>query len=67
MAAAAVQGAGVALLPVSMVADELRHERLAQPFSAQVSTGRYWLTRLKSRPLTGAMREFRGWLLAASA
>ena len=67
MAAAAVQGVGVALLPVSMIADELRHERLVQPFGTQVSTGRYWLTRLKSRPETGAMRQFRAWLLQSAA
>lgn len=67
MAAAAMQGAGVALLPVSMIADELRHERLVQPFGTQVSTGRYWLTRLKSRPETGAMRQFRTWLLQSAA
>lgn len=67
MAAAAMQGGGVALLPVAMIAHELRHERLVQPFGTQVATGRYWLTRLKSRPMTGAMRAFRGWLLAAAA
>lgn len=67
MAAAAMQGAGVALLPASMIADELRHERLVQPFGTQVSTGRYWLTRLKSRPETGAMRQFRTWLLQSAA
>jgi len=67
MAAAAMQGAGVALLPVSMIADELRHGRLVQPFGTQVSTGRYWLTRLKSRPETGAMRQFRAWLLQSAA
>lgn len=63
MAAAAAQGAGVALLPASMIAHELRHERLVQPFAIEVTSGRYWLTRLKSRPVTAAMREFRAWLL----
>lgn len=67
MAAAAAQGAGVALLPPSMVGDELRQERLVQPFAVEVSTGRYWLTRLKSKPESGAMRAFRTWLLGAAS
>ena len=63
MAAAAVQGMGIALLPAVMFAQELRHERLVQPFDIHVTTGRYWLTRLKSKPVSAAMREFRTWLL----
>ena len=63
MAAAAAQGAGVALLPPLMFAEELRKERLVQPFELGVSLGRYWLTRLKSRPVTAAMREFRAWVM----
>ncbi len=63
MAAAAVQGIGIGLLPPTMIAAELRDERLVQPFGVEVSTGRYWLTRLKSRPVSKAMREFRQWLL----
>lgn len=66
MAAAAVQGAGVALLPPSMVGGELRQERLVQPFAVEVATGRYWLTRLKSRAPTPAMSAFRDWLLQAA-
>jgi LysR family transcriptional regulator of beta-lactamase len=31
-----------------------------------VTLGRYWLTRLKSRPETDAMRMFAAWLQAAS-
>ncbi|MCM5682805.1 LysR family transcriptional regulator [Schlegelella sp. S2-27] len=65
MAAAAVQGMGIALLPPTMFALDLRHERLVQPFDIQVPTGRYWLTRLKSKPVSAPMREFRQWLLAA--
>ncbi|WP_298923257.1 LysR family transcriptional regulator [uncultured Ramlibacter sp.] len=67
MAAAAMQGAGVALLPAAMVAADLRHERLAQPFALEVAAGRYWLTRLQSRPVSPAMQAFRQWLLAAVA
>jgi LysR family transcriptional regulator of beta-lactamase len=57
---------GIALLPPSMVAHELRHERLVQPFAIEVVSGRYWLTRLKSRPVTAAMRDFRTWLMATA-
>ena len=62
MADAAAQGAGVALLPIAMFGDALRGERLVQPFDVGVTLGRYWLTRLKSRPVNGAMRTFADWL-----
>jgi LysR family transcriptional regulator of beta-lactamase len=65
MAEAAVQGTGVALLPVRMFERDLRQERLVQPFPIEVTLGAYWLTRLKSRPETRAMQVFRAWLLAA--
>ncbi|WP_431095749.1 LysR substrate-binding domain-containing protein [Polaromonas aquatica] len=67
MAEAAAQGAGVALLPVSLFARELQEERLARPFSLEIQNGSYWLTRLKSRRLTGAMGVFRDWLTRACA
>lgn len=63
MASAAMQGFGVALLPPSMFMLELRQGRLVQPFDVQITQGRYWLTRLKSRPPSTAMNEFRDWLL----
>lgn len=63
MAAAAAQGIGVALLPPAMFGEELRTERLVQPFALGVSLGRYWITRLKSRTPTQAMRVFQGWVL----
>jgi LysR family transcriptional regulator, regulator of gene expression of beta-lactamase len=66
MAEAAVQGAGVALLPVCMFERDLRQERLVQPFPIEVTLGAYWLTRLQSRAETRAMRAFRDWLLACS-
>ena len=40
MAEAAVQGAGVALLPVRMFERELRQERLIQPFAIERDAGR---------------------------
>jgi LysR family transcriptional regulator of beta-lactamase len=64
MAEAAVQGAGIALLPACMFGRHLREGSLVQPFALEVSLGAYWLTRLKSRPETGAMRAFRDWLQA---
>ena len=65
MAEAAVQGAGVALLPVCMFERDVQQERLIQPFPIDVTLGAYWLTRLKSRAETRAMHAFRDWLLAA--
>ena len=62
MAAAAAGGAGVALLPVRLFEQDLASGRLVQPFNTRVDTGRYWLTRLKSRPETSAMSAFREWL-----
>ncbi len=65
LAEAAAQGAGVALLPARMFARDLQQGRLARPFALEVHTGGYWLTRLKSRAESAAMRAFRDWLLAA--
>ena len=62
-AAAAAAGAGVALLHVRLFAQDLASDRLAQPFDLSVETGRYWLTRLKSRPEWAAMAAVRGWRL----
>ena len=67
MAEAAAQGAGVALLPTALFGEALRSERLAQPFDIGVTLGRYWLTRLKSRPESDAMRTFADWLQARIA
>jgi LysR family transcriptional regulator of beta-lactamase len=63
MAYAAVQGVGVALLPVGMFSRDLDEGRLVRPFKDEVATGRYWLTALKSKPLTPGMRLFRDWLV----
>jgi len=64
LAHAAAQGAGVALLPVVLFADDIARKRLACPFDARVYLGSYWLTSLKSKPLSAAMQAFRSWLLA---
>jgi LysR family transcriptional regulator of beta-lactamase len=63
MAEAAVQGAGVALLPAMMFERDLRQGRLVRPFGAEVTLGAYWLTRLKSRAESAAMAALRTWLL----
>lgn len=63
LAAAAAQGAGVALLPRSMFEHDLWAGRLVQPFAVQVSLGRYWLTHLQSRAMSPAMVQFSDWLL----
>lgn len=62
MATAAAAGQGVALAPPAMFARELAAEILVQPFAATIDAGRYWLTRLISRPESDAMARFRGWL-----
>lgn len=62
MVSAAVAGFGVALAPSAMFTRELASELLVQPFAVEVDVGRYWLTRLMSRPETVAMRMFRDWL-----
>jgi LysR family transcriptional regulator of beta-lactamase len=67
LAAAAAGGAGVALLPITMFGQELREQRLVQPFDVEVSLGSYWLTRLQSKPPTAAMERFREWLMGECA
>jgi LysR family transcriptional regulator, regulator of gene expression of beta-lactamase len=63
LAAAAAQGAGIALLPRSMFLHDLQLGRLAQPFAFQVRVGSYWLTQLQSRAVSPSMAQFRNWLL----
>ena len=67
MAMAAMAGAGVALLPAAMFTQMLDADTLVQPFDITVETGRYWLTRLKTRSASAAMTAFRGWLIHAMA
>ena len=61
MAATAV-GLGVALVPVAIFGRDLNLGHLVQPFDIEITTERYWLTRLKSREDSSAMVRFRGWL-----
>ena len=44
---------------------DLASGRLVQPFDLSVDAGRYWLTRLKSRPETAAMAAVKEWLQQA--
>jgi LysR family transcriptional regulator of beta-lactamase len=64
MVHAASQGAGVALAPPIMFGRELHARQLVQPFQTTVEVGSYWLTSLRSKPLSAAMEAFRAWCLA---
>ncbi|MBB4130660.1 LysR family transcriptional regulator AmpR [Xanthomonas sp. 3075] len=64
LASAAAAGAGVALLPLPMFRQDLDAGRLVCPFPIQIDAGRYWLTRLRSRPEGDADARLRDWLLA---
>ncbi len=63
MVEAAMRGMGVALVPVRMFEHEIEGGRLRRPFLAEISAGSYWLTWLKSKPLTNGGQVFRAWLL----
>ncbi|PVE51130.1 LysR family transcriptional regulator [Rhizobium rhizogenes] len=67
MVEAALQGSGVALAPPLMFQRHLSAGDLVQPFPVYVSKGCYWLTRLKSRPVTNAMATFAAWLKEKAA
>jgi LysR family transcriptional regulator of beta-lactamase len=58
---AATQGVGVVLAPPVMFGRELHTRQLIQPFPTTVEAGGYWLTSLRSRPMSGAMEAFRAW------
>jgi len=64
---AAAAGQGIALAPAAMFTRELAAEILVQPFAIEIDAGRYWLTRLMSRPETDAMARFRDWLTRETA
>ena len=67
MVDAAMDGFGVALAPPMLFAHELASGRLRQPFELTVPLGAYYLTRLKSRPMSPAMQMVRSWLLEEAA
>ena len=66
LAEMAAQGHGVALLPHRLFESWQKTGRLVRPFDHEVAVGRYWLTRLQSRPETAGMRSFRRWLESAA-
>lgn len=63
MVEAAAQGAGVALAPAAMFERELLNGTLIRPFDAEVDAGSYWLTCLKSKAMSPAMRSFSVWIV----
>ncbi|VXC48267.1 HTH-type transcriptional activator AmpR [Pseudomonas sp. 8BK] len=66
MMAAALMGEGVALAPPAMFHRHVACGAIQQPFSTDILTGSYWLTRLQSRTETAAMGAFRLWLMDAA-
>lgn len=63
MVEAAILTDGVALVPSCMFEHELSAGTLVQPFDIGVTLGGYWLSRLKSKPMTSAMTIFQQWVL----
>ena len=63
MVDAAVAGFGVALAPAAMFREQLASGLLAQPYDETVTLGAYYITWLKSQPLTGATKIFADWLV----
>lgn len=64
IASIAMDGGGVALLPVAMFARLIAERRLVQPFAAQVSAGSYYLTWPADRQATPEMADFMRWIRA---
>jgi LysR family transcriptional regulator of beta-lactamase len=67
MVQAAMRGAGVALAPYGLFRREIDSGQIVRPFATEIDVDGYWLTHLKSRAPTPAMRAFRAWLLEAVA
>lgn len=65
MVEAARRGHGVALAPKRLFGQALAAGDIAQPFQIEASGDSYWLTRLKSRPPSAAMRALNEWLLTS--
>jgi LysR family transcriptional regulator of beta-lactamase len=62
MALAAAEGAGAALLPATIFGGGRTVPGLLPLSNISIDAGRYWLTRARSRPETGAMAAFQRWL-----
>ena len=67
MVQAAMRSDGVALAPYGLFRREIDSGQIVRPFATEIDVDGYWLTRLKSRAPTPAMRAFRAWLLEAVA
>nr|WP_303626516.1 LysR substrate-binding domain-containing protein [Roseovarius sp. M141] len=63
MAEMAARGHGIALLPSEMFKSYIQSGRLVTPFTAEITTGRYWLTCMKSREKSPAMAMLEDWLV----
>ncbi|MCV6826065.1 LysR family transcriptional regulator [Halocynthiibacter sp. SDUM655004] len=66
MAELAAKGLGVALLPHAMFQAQLSEGRLVRPFDTEVTTGRYWITRLSNKEPTTAVAAFEAWICKAA-
>lgn len=58
-----IQVGGVALAPATMFTRELDNGLLIRPFNIEIDMGNYWLTSLKSKPMSPAMEIFQQWIL----
>lgn len=67
MVQAAMQGEGVALAPHGLFRREIENGQIVRPFAIEAMVDGYWLTWLKSRPRSSAMRLFQAWLIEAFA
>ncbi len=63
MIESAIYEGGVALAPAKMFSREIENGQLVQPFKIEVEMGKYWLTYLKSKPMTASMEIFQQWLM----
>lgn len=63
MVESAIYEGGVALAPAKMFSREIESGQLIQPFKIDVEMGKYWLTYLKSKPMTASMEIFQQWLM----
>jgi LysR family glycine cleavage system transcriptional activator len=61
---AALAGHGVALLSLTLAAEELRSGALVQPFGPALDTGRYFLATAKGREREPAIRAVWEWIAA---